>query len=189
MKLIFWNIWGSSLRYDDNWLYKVLLKLCRKTAPEDAQQMPIGNEAKIIVVLPTYYLGFAGILSKWLLKLTPYLSPIFHLSFITPSQVKWVNLLLSGTSHMVISALLAICAGNSPVPGEFPTQRPVTRSLDLFFDLRLNKRLSKLWWSWWSWTPSCPLWRHCNVNDEASFCVACNGPERMIKAYGSCPTS
>ena len=39
------------------------------------------------------------------------------------------------------SALLAICAGNSPVPGEFPAQRPVTRSLDVFFDLRLNKRL------------------------------------------------
>ena len=39
--------------------------------------------------------------------------------------------------------LLAICAGNSPVPGEFPTQRPVTRSFDIFFDLRLNKRLSK----------------------------------------------
>ena len=41
------------------------------------------------------------------------------------------------------SALLAICAGNSPVPGEFRTQRPVTRSLGVFFDLRLNKRLSK----------------------------------------------
>ena len=41
------------------------------------------------------------------------------------------------------SALLAICAGNSPVPGEFLTQRPVTRSFDVFFDLRLNKRLSK----------------------------------------------
>ena len=39
------------------------------------------------------------------------------------------------------SALLAICAGNSPVPGEFHTQRPVTRSFDVFFDLRLNKRL------------------------------------------------
>ena len=36
------------------------------------------------------------------------------------------------------SALLAICAGNSPVPGEFPTQRPVTRSFDVFFDLRQN---------------------------------------------------
>ena len=42
-----------------------------------------------------------------------------------------------------ISALLAICAGNSPVTGEFPTQRPVARSFDVFFDLRLNKRLSK----------------------------------------------
>ena len=41
------------------------------------------------------------------------------------------------------SALLAICAGNSPIPGEFPAQRPVTRSFDVFFDLRLNKRLSK----------------------------------------------
>ena len=38
------------------------------------------------------------------------------------------------------SALLAICAGNSPVPGDFPTQRPATRSFDVFFDLCLNKR-------------------------------------------------
>ena len=36
------------------------------------------------------------------------------------------------------SALLAICARNSPVPGEFPAQRPVTQSFDVFFDLRLN---------------------------------------------------
>ena len=62
------------------------------------------------------------------------------------------------------SALLAICAGNSPVPGEFPTQRPVTRSFDVFFDLRLNKRLSKQWWGWWFETLSSPLWRHRNGN-------------------------
>ena len=60
------------------------------------------------------------------------------------------------------SALLAICAGNSPVPGEFPTQRPVTRSFDVFFDLRLNKRLSKQSWGWWFETLSRPLRRHCN---------------------------
>ena len=36
------------------------------------------------------------------------------------------------------SVLLAICAGNSPIPGEFPAQRPVTRSFYVFFDLRLN---------------------------------------------------
>ena len=59
-------------------------------------------------------------------------------------------------------ALQAICAGNSPVPDEFPTQRPVTRSFDVFFDLRLNKRLSKQSWGWWFETPSRPLWRHCN---------------------------
>ena len=61
------------------------------------------------------------------------------------------------------SAFLVICAGNSPVPGEFPTQRPVTRSFDVFFDLRLNKRLSKQPWVWWFETLSCPLWRHRNV--------------------------
>ena len=60
------------------------------------------------------------------------------------------------------SALLAICAGNSPVPAEFPSQRPVTRSFDVFFDLRPNKRLSKQRWGWWFETPSIPLWRNCN---------------------------
>ena len=47
-------------------------------------------------------------------------------------------------------------------PGEFPTQRPVTRSFGVFFDLRLNKRLSKQSWGWWFETLSCPLWRQCN---------------------------
>ena len=47
------------------------------------------------------------------------------------------------------SALLAICEGNSLVTGEFPTQMPVTQSFDVFFDLHLNKRLSKQWWGWW----------------------------------------
>ena len=62
-----------------------------------------------------------------------------------------------------LSALLAFCAGNSPVTGEFPAQRPMTRSFDFFFDLRLNKRLCKQSWGWWFETPSCPLCRHCSV--------------------------
>ena len=37
--------------------------------------------------------------------------------------------------------LQALCVGNSPVTGEFTTQRPVTRSFDAFFDLRVNKGL------------------------------------------------
>ena len=59
------------------------------------------------------------------------------------------------------SALLALCVGNSPVTGEFPLQRPVTRNFDVFFDLRLNKRLSKQSWGWWFETASTSLWRHC----------------------------
>ena len=65
------------------------------------------------------------------------------------------------------SALLAICAGNSPVTGEFPAQRPATRSFDVFFDLRLNKRLSKQSWGWWSNTPSRRLWRHCSAKHSS----------------------
>ena len=66
------------------------------------------------------------------------------------------------SSNGNISELLALCVGNLPVTGEFPTQRPVTRSLDVFFDLRLNKRLAKQWWGWWFEMPSRSLWRHCN---------------------------
>ena len=40
------------------------------------------------------------------------------------------------------SASLILCVGNSPVTGEFPSQRTVARSFNVFFDLRLNKRLS-----------------------------------------------
>ena len=60
------------------------------------------------------------------------------------------------------SALLAICAGNSPVNGEFTAQRPGTRSFDIFFDLRPNKRLSNQWWGWWFEMQSRTLWHHCN---------------------------
>ena len=67
------------------------------------------------------------------------------------------------------SALLALCAGNSPVTGEFHAERPVTRSFGVFFDLRLNKRLSKQSWGWWFGTPSRSLWRHCNVGTAAEL--------------------
>ena len=53
--------------------------------------------------------------------------------------------------------------GTSPVPAEFPAQRPVMLSFDVFFDLRLNKRLNKQSWGWWFETLSRPLWRQCNA--------------------------
>ena len=58
------------------------------------------------------------------------------------------------------SMLVDFCARNSPVTGEFPAQRPMTRSFDVFFELRLNKRLCKQSWGWWFEMPLRPLWCH-----------------------------
>ena len=58
-----------------------------------------------------------------------------------------------------------------PLCGEFTGQRPVTRSFDVFFDLRLNKRLNKQSWGWWFETPSRSLWRHCNISEKSDHLV------------------
>ena len=102
---------------------------------------------------------------------------ISHYPLISHSSEMLLFIKISGISwwrHQMetFSALLAICAENSPVTGEFSAQRPVTRSCDVFFNLRLNKWLSKQWWGWWFETPSCPLWRHRNVNSVFSITLS-----------------
>ena len=74
-----------------------------------------------------------------------------------------MNMFMVSSSNGNIFALLALCARNSPVTGEFPSQRPVTRSFDVLLDLLLNKRLSKQPCGRWFETQSPSLWRHCNV--------------------------
>ena len=70
----------------------------------------------------------------------------------------------NGNNFRVTGPLREEFTGNSPVPGELPAQRPVTRSFDVFFDLRPNKRLSKQSWGWWFERPSRSLWRHHNFD-------------------------
>ena len=82
---------------------------------------------------------------------------IWHLVFGLKSQ----------RSHMYawngnIFRVTGLLCGEFTGPGEFPTQRPVTRSFDVYFDLRLNKWLSKQPQGWWLETPSWSLWHHCN---------------------------
>ena len=66
-------------------------------------------------------------------------------------RVRLINGFMMTSSNQIeaFSALLALCAGNSPVTGEFPTQRPVTRCVGVFFGLRLNQQLSKQWRRRW----------------------------------------
>ena len=82
------------------------------------------------------------------------------------------------------SALLALCAEDSPVTDEFPSQRSVTQSFEVFFDLGLSNRLSKHSWGWWFETPSCPLWRHCNgylsLENSKNFTESQKWPSAML---------
>ena len=84
-----------------------------------------------------------------------------------------IILLVVGLTRKIVLGMMTSSNGNifrftGPLceeftdPGEFPAQRPVTRSFDVFFDLHPNKRLSKQWWGWWFETQPCPLWRHRN---------------------------
>ena len=88
----------------------------------------------------------------------------------------WDNLLFQVGGHILLTAVMMTSSNGrifwvtGHLCGEFTghrwiphTQRPVTRSFDVFFDLSLNKRLSKQWWGWWVEMPSHPSWRHCSV--------------------------
>ena len=71
----------------------------------------------------------------------------------------------SGSTFRVTGPLCGEFTG----PGEFPAQRPVTRSFDVFFHLRLNKRLSKQPRGGWFDTPPWWLWRQCNVKNKTPY--------------------
>ena len=143
---------------------------------------------EILTCLPHFPLGMnpSGIVTAWpVWAETIRCIGIFMIQFFfIVRQLKmritaWLNVRTSVSRpwwrHQMktFSALLALCAGNLPVPGEFPTQGPVTRSFDVFFDLRLNKRLNKQPWGWWFETPSWSLWRHCNDNDDILYSGGC----------------
>ena len=76
---------------------------------------------------------------------------------------RWYHMMTSSNGN-IFRATGPFC-GNLPVTGQFPSQRPVTRSFEMFFDMRLNKRLSEQSRRWWFETPSSSLWRHCNEHN------------------------
>ena len=83
-----------------------------------------------------------------------------HITFIAKQLMHPMMTSSTGTIFCVTGPLCGEFTG----PGVFPTQRPVTRSFDVSFELRLNKRLSKQPWGWWFETPPWSLWRQCNAN-------------------------
>ena len=74
----------------------------------------------------------------------------------------WRQIMMTSSNGNIFCVTGHLC-GESNGYRWIPRTRLVTRSFDVSFDLRLNKRLSKQSWGWWFETPPRPLWRHSNV--------------------------
>ena len=72
-----------------------------------------------------------------------------------------------------IFRVTAPSGGSPPVTGGFPSRGPVTRIFNVFFDLRLNKQLSKQWRRRLFETPSRSSWCHCNAFYETEIDSTC----------------
>ena len=77
-------------------------------------------------------------------------------------HIRIVQFMMTSSNGNIFRVTGPLC-GDFTGPGEFLAQRPVTRSFDVFFLLRLNKRLSKQPRGWWFETAPWSLWRQCNV--------------------------
>ena len=118
---------------------------------------------RIMAMCQTSYKPLSKLMMVWFTDVYMHHAASVGLLWVFGTDISWWR-------HQMetFTALLAICARNSTVPGEFPAQRPVTRRFDIYFDLRPNKRLSKQSWGWWLGIPSRPLWRHRNVTGNPS---------------------
>ena len=109
-------------------------------------------------------------------------SMLSHIRFVASSFSVWVihlrnapgvnrdHSMMTSSNGNIFRVTGPLC-GEFTGPGEFPTQRPVTRSFHVFFDLRLNKQFSKQPWGWWFETPSWSLWRQCNTLGRCGVCA------------------
>ena len=112
--------------------------------------IPISTDQLLISLLFT-----AGETDIWVISIQLYL-------------FRMVIIMITLSNGNIFCVTGPLC-GESTGSGEFPAQRPVTRSFDAYFDLRLNKRLSKQPPGWWLETPLWSLWRQCNGQRQMAF--------------------
>ena len=107
---------------------------------------------------------------SWItLKVTTYEHIICLTTWTVKKSIFHIKSPLMTSSSGNIFRVTGLLCGEFIGPDEFPSQRPVMRSFDVFFDLCLNKQVSKQSWGWWSETPSSSLWRQCNVGFTLSI--------------------
>ena len=144
------------------------------------EQLAISGRFLITLKISLFFLMF---FCKIYIHISTYFCCLFHRALVSAQQfpkwdmqlnTRWISRrqVMMTSSNGNFFRVTGLCAGNSPVTGEFLAQRPVTRSFDVFFDLRLNQKLNKQSWGWWFETLSRSLWRHWNeivlCNDDNS---------------------
>ena len=142
-----------------SWRESLLVSLCPSVCPPVCAQTCIRSVSSLILTwsiscLYTLSTSFSCV-ACWFCK-SQNLNTFTSWLGTSRSGLLWMWGHIAWWRHQmeIFSALQALCAGNSPVPGEFPAERPVTRSFDILFDPCPNKRLSKQSWGWWFQTPS-----------------------------------
>ena len=98
------------------------------------------------------------------------------------AYVRQGNIMMTSSNWNIFRVTGHLC-------GEFTGPRwiPLTKTSDAelwcFFDLRLNKRISKQSWGWWFETQARPLWRHCNDNWNDHECPIIYWWVSLLKWY------
>ena len=108
------------------------------------------------------FLKFRWQKQKRTMHLSFHLFVWFCITGLMPGEDIWGHIHMMTSSNGNIFRGTGHLCGEFTGPGEFPTQRRVTRSFDVYPDLRPNTRLSKQSWGWWFQMPLRPLWRHRN---------------------------
>ena len=122
--------------------------------------MPFGDSEAYDISMVTIVPRQQWSTIDYLLNECDELNPVLNTK--TPGHGDISTFMMTSSNGNIFRVTGPLC-GEFTGPGEFPTQRPVMRSFDVFFDLRLNKRLSKQPWGWWFEAPSWSLWRQCNA--------------------------
>ena len=141
-----WSCWTGSSHYLKQWW---ILK--KYTPGADYNENIIETDK---VLLKVTVCSFSAVLSKGI-----WVNAVL-LDFGEPFKIR--NFMMTSSNGNIFRVTGPLC-GEFTGPRWIPSERPVTRSFDVLFDLRLNKRLNKQSWGWWFETPLRPLWRHCNV--------------------------
>ena len=122
----------------------------------------VNNDSQVAILHPWALPWLTFVAAGWSVDM--FAMTGFHCNTGMMHSKRWLLSIVSWLRHQMdaFSSLLAICAGNSPVTGEFPAQRPVTRSFDFFYLIctRIN--------GWVNHRESgdlTSLWRHRNVAD------------------------